>query len=233
MRSSGIVRMSPVHACLDRLAPVWQEHNGAQIARHFGDPDTEAVTAQLLGLADRGALARFGLKGPGAIEWASEQGIEVPDKTYGWNRADDGSLTVRAGHTELFLEGNHAAMVESAVTKTAPEDMCFPVLREDAAFLLTGRFADRVLSQVCSYDLRAAVGNFVMTQVALVSCSILVERIVSNGIGVTDEKFAPVYHLWTTASYGPYLWEELLAIVRECGGSPVGEDAVTTLLKTE
>ena len=42
----------------------------------------------------------------------------------------------------------------------------------------------------------------------------------------------PVYHLWAAASYGPYLWDELLAIVRECGGGPVGDLAVAALPPT-
>ena len=226
MSGSPTARRSAVHACLERLTPAWEERDGAKRARHFGDPDAEAAAAPVLGLADRGVLPRIGLKGPQAVAWARRQGIEVPGEIYGWTRAADGALTVRVGTGELFLQGGHVAAVEAALRHAAPDTSCWPVRREDAALLLTGTRAAEVLAQACSYDFRDAAGSFVMTRVALVSCSILVED------GVEDADPAPVYHLWTAASYGPYLWDELLSIVRDCGGGPVGDAAVATVLST-
>ena len=214
-------RLSAVHACLERLGAVWDEHGGAMRPLHFGDPESEAAVAPVLGLADRGALPRIGVKGPDAVEWARAQRIAVPEEVYGWTRAAGGALTVRVGNGELFLEGAHAAAVEEGLATAAPATACWPVRREDAAFLLCGARAHEVLAQACSHDFRGAAGSFVMTRVALVSCSILVEG---------DAAGSPVYHLWAAASYGPYLWDELLAIVRDCGGGPVGDVAVATVL---
>ncbi len=213
-------RVSAVQACLERLGAVWDEREGAVRPVHFGDPEAEAAIAPVLALADRGTIPRIGLKGPDAIGWARAQGIPVPDEIYGWTRAADGALTVRVGAGELFLEGAHAAAVESGLGAAAG---CWPVRREDAALLLCGARAPEVLAQTCSYDFRGAAGNFVMTRVALVSCAILIE---GHAGGV------PVYHLWAAATYGPYLWDELLAIVRECGGGPVGDLAVAALPPT-
>ena len=226
MIAASASRRSAVHACLERLEPMWDERDGAMRPAHFGDPEAEAAIAPVLGLADRGVLPRIGLKGPGAIEWARARGIPVPYDIYGWRRAADGSLTVRVGSGELFLEGACAAEAEAGLSSADSDTGCWPVRREDAAFLLCGARAPEALAQACSYDFRDAAGSFVMTRVALVSCSILVEG------GEEDAAPAPVYHLWTAASYGPYLWDELLAIVRECGGGPVGDLAVATVLST-
>lgn len=219
-------RRSAVHACLERLGATWEERDGALRALHFGDAAAEAATAPVLGLADRGALPRIGLKGPGAVAWARAQGVAVPAEPYGWTRAA-GTLTVRVGAGELFLEGAGAAAVAAAL-EAAPPAACWPVRREDAALLLCGRRAPEVLAQTCAYDFRGAEGRFVMTRVALVSCAVL-----ADGGGAVREEDAPpvpVYHLWAAPSYGPYLWDELLTIVRECGGGPTGELAAAALL---
>ena len=229
MRRSA--RVSAVQACLERLGAVWEEREGAVREGavrpvHFGDPEAEAAIAPVLALADRGTIPRIGLKGPDAIGWARAQGIPVPDEIYGWTRAARGGLSVRVGSGELFLEGPHAAAAEEGLAGAPSGTACWPVRREDAAFLLCGERALEVLAQACSYDFRGAAGTFVMTRVAMVSCSILAEGCLAEG----DAGGAPVYHLWTAASYGPYLWDELLAIVRDCGGGPVGDAALVAVL---
>ena len=233
-------RLSAVQACLERLGAVWDEHEGAVREGavrpvHFGDPEAEAAIAPVLALADRGTIPRIGLKGPDAIGWARAQGIPVPDEIYGWTRAAGGGLSVRVGSGELFLEGPHATAAEEGLAGAPSGTACWPVRREDAAFLLCGERALEVLAQACSYDFRGAAGAFVMTRVAMVSCSILVEGGLADGglaevDGEEDAAGAPVYHLWAAASYGLYLWDELLAIVRDCGGGPVGDAALAAVL---
>ena len=228
-------RVSAVQACLERLGAVWDESEGAVRGGavrpvHFGDPEAEAAIAPVLALADRGTIPRIGLKGPDAIGWARARGIPVPDEIYGWTRAAGGGLSVRVGSGELFLEGPHAAAAEEGLAGAPSGTSCWPVRREDAAFLLCGERALEVLAQACSYDFRGAAGTFVMTRVAMVSCSILVEGGLAAVDGEGDAAGSPVYHLWTAASYGLYLWDELLAIVRVCGGGPVGDAALAAVL---
>ena len=229
-------RVSAVQACLERLGAVWEEREGAVREGavrpvHFGDPEAEAAIAPVLALADRGTIPRIGLKGPDAIGWARAQGIPVPDEIYGWTRTARGGLSVRVGSGELFLEGPHAAAAEEGLAGAPSGTACWPVRREDAAFLLCGERALQVLAQACSYDFRGAAGTFVMTRVAMVSCSILVEGgLAERCLAEGDAGGAPVYHLWAAASYGPYLWDELLAIVRDCGGGPVGDAALVAVL---
>ena len=224
---SGI-RRSAVDSCLEQLNPVWQVRDFRKIALHFGDPSAEIVTGKVLGLADRSLLPRIGLKGPDAVSWAREFGINVPQEIFGWNRAGDDSLAVRLGIGEIFLEGKHVKDVEKAAAHGITDGDCFPVRREDAGFLLTGRRALEVLAQTCSYNFRSTEKNLIMTRVARVSCSILVREVKM----AADLVRLPVYHLWTAASYGPFLWKELIAIVQDCTGGPVGDEAVNTLLAT-
>src|SRR5262249_11243393 len=88
----------------------------------------------------------------------------------------------------------------------------YRVLRQDASLLLSGSQATEVLLETCGYDFREASPKVVMTRVAVVSCSILPRTL--NGFSV--------FQLWLDGTYGFYLWETLLPIVRELGGSPVG-----------
>ncbi|MDD9987413.1 MAG: hypothetical protein OXQ31_14145 [Spirochaetaceae bacterium] len=228
-------RVSAVQARLERLGAVWDTREGAVREGalrpvHFGDPEAEAAIAPVLALADRGTIPRIGLKGPDALGWARAQGISVPDEIYGWTRAAGGGLSVRVGSGELFLEGPHADAAEEGLAEAPSGTACWPVRREDAAFLLCGERALEVLAQACSYDFRSAAGTFVMTRVAMVSCSILVEGGLAEVDGEEDAAGGPVYHLWAAASYGLYLWDELLAIVRDCGGGPVGDAALVAVL---
>jgi sarcosine oxidase subunit gamma len=51
-----------------------------------------------------------------------------------------------------------------------------------------------------------------MTQMAGVSCAVLPRQ-----LGAVR-----AWQLWADGTYGPYLWETLLQIVRELGGDAVG-----------
>ena len=55
-----------------------------------------------------------------------------------------------------------------------------------------------------------------MTRVAGVSCMVL----------PLQAKGAPAFRFWLDASYGSYLWEALLEIVRDQGGDAIGLDAL-------
>ena len=55
-----------------------------------------------------------------------------------------------------------------------------------------------------------------MTRVAGVSCMIL----------PLQAEEAPAFRFWLDPSYGSYLWEALLEIVRDQGGDAIGLDAL-------
>lgn len=225
MRSLSGIRRSPVESCVEDLKAVWGMQEFNRIPLNFGDPEAEFTISKVLGLADRSLLSRIGLKGLNAVSWACEQGVNVPQEIFGWNMTVDGSLVIRLGINELFLEGKHVKVVEEAIARGISDVECFLVRREDAGFLLTGCKALEVLAQTCSYDFETSDSNLIMTQLAGVSCLILARDVKI----VADIGQVPVYHVWTSASYGGFMWKELIAIVQDCGGGPVGDEAIGTL----
>ena len=225
MRSLSAIRRSPVESCVEDLKPVWGMEELNRIPLNFGDSKEEFTISKVLGLADRSLLSRIGLKGLNAVSWACEHGVNVPQEIFGWNMTVDGSLVIRLGINELFLEGKYVQVVEEAIAHGISDVECFLVRREDAGFLLTGCKALEVLAQTCSYDFQVADTSLIMTQLAGVSCSILA-REVKNAADVGQ---VPIYHIWTSASYSRFMWKELIAIVEDCGGGPVGDEAIGTL----
>jgi len=194
----------------------------------FGDPAAEREQAETLALCDVSALPRVTLKGPGAQTFLTEQGLPGLGEIYEWRPLAGGGLIVRTGAAEYSLEdgpgGDLLTRLDKAIEnrKAKSENPVYRALRQDAAMLLPGRRAVEVLAQTCGYDFRGEAGSqskienqkskMVMTRIAGVSCSVLPRQF--NGI--------VAFQLWTDGSYGLYLWETLLEIVRELGGSVAG-----------
>src|SRR6266700_3125330 len=117
----------------------------------------------------RNRCERFGLKGPRAAEWLEARGIPLPAAPNQWTAvAGDESLVARLGTLEFFLEdcagGGRVRGLESALDP--PEPGVYPVLREDAAFSLSGPGSYDVLAQVCNVnfaDLELASRPVIMT----------------------------------------------------------------------
>jgi len=118
----------------------------------------------------RSRCDRFGLKGPRAAEWLEARGIALPAAPNQWTAtaAGDELLVVRLGTSEFFLEdcagGGRVRGLESALDQ--PEPGVYPVLREDAAFSLSGPGSYDVLAQVCNVnfaDLELASRPVIMT----------------------------------------------------------------------
>jgi sarcosine oxidase, subunit alpha len=180
----------------------------------IGDANGERLVAAKLGLCDVGSLSRVTVKGPSAGQFLSGQGIVVPDKIYQYRSLDDGGLLVRTGLSEFFIEdswqGGTVARLREALSMHVAGVL--PVWRQDVSLLLSGGDAVSLLAEVCSFNFGDAGEQFVMTQLAGVSCSILRRQF--DGLSA--------YQIWADGTYGPYLWETLLDIVREHGGDAVG-----------
>jgi sarcosine oxidase subunit alpha len=217
--ASGVVegrllRLSPVHERLAAHRPQWTSVGGMPVATAIGDAAAERVAAARLGLCDASALARLTLKGPAAGEFLSAQGVSLPAQIYDYLPLADNGLIVRTGSGEWFIEdalrGAVTARLRAALS--TPVASVLPVWRQDVSLLLSGHDAISLLAEVCSFNFRDAADRFVMTQLAGVSCSIL--RRLWNGL--------LAYQIWADGTYGPYLWDTLLEIVRESGGDAVG-----------
>lgn len=216
------IRRSPVHDELERLGPEWDRIGSTPAAMSFGNPEREAAIKERLALCDASALARFGVKGPNAPEWLRGHGIEVPEKANSWSRLPDGlGLALRLGMNEFMLEdGPRWGVVENlGGSLNSGSRGLYPVMRQDAAFVLTGERAGEVMLQVCGVDFDAAdyeARPVFLTRVAVTSA--VVAPLVEDGV--------QSFRLWCSYPYGAYLWEELAEIVGEYGGGIVGLSAL-------
>lgn len=218
------LRTSPVHEQLVGLRPQWGSVSEMPVAIAIGDAAAESVTAAKLGLCDVSALPRVTLKGPMVADLLARHDIAVPERIYDYRSLGDGALIVRTGGSELFIEDScHAAGLVDRLRAAlaAPTAGVLPVWRQDVSLLLFGSEAVSVLAEVCSFNFRDAGEKFLMTQLAGVSCSVL--RRQWNGLSA--------YQIWADGTYGPYLWETLLGIVREAGGDAVGIGCFTPVAK--
>jgi sarcosine oxidase subunit gamma len=210
-------RHSPVHEALEHLKPRWGKLHEMPVALDFGRPADEAAATKTLALCDLSALPRVTIKGAGAEAWLRGQGVDVPTGVYEVLRAG-GSFIARTGSAEFLIEDGVPGRIVQGLAQASggekPE--VYRVLREDAAMLLAGSRANDVMLETCGVDFSSHEFRMVYSRVAGVSCAILPD--VVNGVRA--------FRIWCDASYGPYLWETLLEIVKEKGGGAVGLAAV-------
>ena len=168
----------------------------------------------------RNRCERAGLKGPRAAEWLEGRGIALPAAPNQWAAmpadaaAGDELLVARLGTGEFFLEdcagGGRLRGLESALDPPPPG--VYPVLREDAAFSLSGPGSYDVLAQVCNVnfaDLELASKPVIMT--LMVGVAVLV---VPQMAGAW-----PRFRVWCDPTFGPYLEGSLGTVVTESGGN--------------
>jgi sarcosine oxidase subunit gamma len=185
----------------------------------------------------RGRCGRLGLKGPRAAEWLEARGIALPAAPNRWIAAasgapnatapigtgvravadagaDDAMLVARLGTMEFFLEdctaGERLRGLEPALEAGHPG--VYPVLREDAAFSLSGPGSYDVLAQVCNVNfagLELASQPIIMT--LMIGVAVLV---VPQMVGAW-----PRFRIWCDPTFGPYLEASLATVVTESGGN--------------
>jgi sarcosine oxidase subunit gamma len=203
-------RRSPLHDLLDA--------QGVGLAEREGMPAPIGTRAALppVALTDASCLRRMGVKGPAAQAWLDAQGVPPPAGVNRWQRTADGVLVARLARTEFFLEdrlGGDAVMRLRAAL--APAEGVYPVMRQDAALVLAGERANELLVQTCNVNFRAwDAGDPALAMTSMVGVSVLVLWQPHGG--------GRLYRIWCDGTFGPYLFETLLAIARELGGGPVG-----------
>ena len=159
---------------------------------------------------DLSLLEKWGVKGPGAASWLEEKGLDVPPTIYASRPLPQGGLIVRVGTEEFFIEAAQSDVSLAWLRDSMPDDATFtPVIREDAAMLITGSGSRDLFAQTCSHRIeQSPCDQMIFTRVAGVSCGILPQ---SAGDSMQ-------YRLWFDPSYATYLGETLLQIVSELSG---------------
>lgn len=214
------MRTSPLFDVIASRAPRWGEVYGMPAALGYAkeaDPDA-------LALADGSCFARAGLKGPQAAAWLARQGVPVPPQPNHWAPLPAGGLIGRLATSEFFLEEEGAGTTATSVATalgTGTQGV-YPVLRQDAELVLSGRGALEVLAQTCNVNfgtIYPASKELVMTSMVGVSVLVIPQRL--NG--------TLLFRIWCDPTLGPFLWRTLLEIVEEAGGGPIGLDALDGL----
>ena len=195
-------RMSPVHV---------------QIAAYSGPSESAAFS---VALADVSHLPKCGLKGPDAMQWLRDHGIEPPAESNRWLPLPSGGVIARLGRSEFFIEDGAGGSVVSNMRTALGNDVSgvYPVIRQDAGIALTGSRVNELLLQTCNVNfaaLETGARNAVMTQ--MIGVSVLAIR-------VADEPH-PRYRIWCDPTFAPYFWETLAEIAVELGGGVVATEA--------
>lgn len=166
---------------------------------------------------------RFGCKGPAAPPWLASQSLVVPQPANTWTLDPRGILVARIATGEFLVEafGSAQERVEQVrgLLSTSP---AYPVVRQDAAFVLAGPHASEVLLQTCSFNfspcaaepLRSS-GPVILTSMVGVSVTVIPMR-TAGGVEHPVE-----YRVWCDPSFGLYLWSTLTGIAEETGGGAV------------
>jgi sarcosine oxidase subunit gamma len=169
---------------------------------------------------------RFGLKGPSAAQWLLAHGLSVPAAPNSWvgeaglaetSPASDGLLVARLGSSEFFLEDREGGATlrnldpgAAASPANYPAGV-YPVLRQDAAFLLSGKGSLDVLAQVCNV-------NF--GELALESNPVIMTLMVGVSVLVIPQFIAGArqFKIWCDPTFGAYLADSVGTVVVESGG---------------
>lgn len=211
----NVVLQSPVAFAQASLKPEMGFINGMAIANRYSDPDVESRHAVKLAICDVSCLSRFAIKGAAAANTLTAKGIELPSSANSWSR-HDATLIMRLGNTEFLLEDPIGIQQCKGLSEQLQSgDGVHVVLRNDASFILSGELLDELLAQVCAINLSGptlADNRLAMTSIAGVSVIVLRQEIAGR----------PLMRLWCDGTFGVYLWETLLEIIKELGGGPVG-----------
>ncbi len=213
---------SPIQNALQAAGAVFGEHSGVTAVTDFGAPIGEAAAARRLGLADLSPLPRVGFRGPGARDWLTAQGVELPDEPNQARTQTDGAIAITRSWTEVLVLGRiqEADSLCARLAAGAADAHCaraYSLPRFDGMFwfALTGASAADCLAKLCGVDMREPA--FPVGSVAQTSLARLNAVIVHVDVGE-----APLFHLLGDSASADYAWTSLLDAMQEFGGRPVG-----------
>jgi len=154
---------------------------------------------------------RVGLKGPNAPAWLAARGVATPAAPNRW-LSHAGGVCLRLGLGEYFIAG--AADGAQLAAALAPERGVYPVLRQDAGFVLAGAGAEAALEQACAVNFRdPSLGDDAVVLTSMLGVGV---QVIWHQAGA-----GRAYHLWCDASFQAYFAAALAEIVRDLGGGHV------------
>lgn len=163
---------------------------------------------------------RLGLKGPGAAAWLATQSLVVPQPANSWSLDARGLLVARLGTSEFLVEALSPAQERIEQLRVQlPSSGVYPVIRQDAAFVLGGRYARELLLQTCSFNF----GDPALATASTTSGVAVLTSMVGVGVTVIPMQAGEQVHyrIWCDPSFGLYLWSTLVGIAEETGGGAI------------
>lgn len=214
------LRMSPVCDAWKTANAQWSVRENMRVEECVDAADS--TRAATLGIADVSFLFRTGFKGQGVAAWLQAQDIPVPAQPNSWAPLAGGGVVLRLGVSEYLIEDGLTQGSSARMAHLETPMHVYPVLHQDAAFVLCGGAVNELLLQTCNVNFGAldlAARPVVLTSMAGVAVTVMP--------GARAGK--PYYRVWADGTYGLYLWETLAGIAGELGGGPVGVAAVTDI----
>ncbi|MBA3696222.1 MAG: sarcosine oxidase subunit gamma [Methylotenera sp.] len=213
--SKTALKTTPVAHAYIKTTAKWAIVNEMEIAVEFASNDIEQTRKKVLGITDVSCFERYGIKGPQASKWLADHELAIPSNPNSWALSNQKDLVLRLGSSEFLIEDQLDDVASKKLADITRVEGLYPVVRADAAFILSGSEVLNLFSELCSLDLRDSsllANDVVMTQVAGISAIVMRQNL--NG--------EQVYRLWCDGTYGSYMWEMLLEVAVELGGGAVG-----------
>lgn len=169
---------------------------------------------------------RFGCKGPEATPWLQSLGFTVPQPANSCVMDANDVLVARLGSTEFLVE---AMGVSSQGVIAARERLSmpgvYPVIRQDAAFILGGPRATDLLLETCSYPFASDTNSSLVVMTSMIGVGVTV---IARRVRETTQ-----FNVWCDPSFGLYLWSTLVEIAKEMGGGAIASDGLNSTLRGE
>lgn len=218
MHPTDFRHRSFVYRRLEAAGCTWRERNGAAVAGTFPG---SAGAAGGVGLADLSPLARWGVKGAGAVDWLRREGWRVPGLSNRAERMDDGAVVARLADGEALLLDNPADPSRRLGTLMEAElpAKCYAAARagSHAWFRLAGTAGPDCLAKLCGVDLRLhRFADLAVAQTSLARLSAVIVRDDRSGI--------PAFHILADSASALYLWDCLMDAMAEFDGRLLGLD---------
>jgi hypothetical protein len=169
---------------------------------------------------------RFGCKGPDAGPWLESLGFTVPQPANSCVMDPNGVLVALLGATEFLVEAMGAATQGvMAARERLPAPGVYPVIRQDAAFILGGPRANDLLLETCSYPFAGSARDTLVVMTSMIGVGVTV---IPRRAGTSTE-----FDIWCDPSFGLYLWSTLVGIAREMGGGAIASDGLKSTSRGE
>lgn len=169
---------------------------------------------------------RFGCKGPEATTWLESLGFTVPQPANTFAIDGDGIVVARLGTTEFLVEAMGQPMpAVVAARERFPVPGVYPVIRQDAAVILSGPRANDLLLETCSYPFERETNNGLVIMTSMIGVGVTV---IPRRVRETTE-----FNIWCDPSFGLYLWSTLVGIAEELGGGAIASDGLNSTLRGE